>query len=47
MKTKCPVCGYEADITNKKCPRCNSSLLDSLKCRGNCKGCKQKCSIRY
>ena len=47
MKVKCPVCGYEMDISNRKCPRCNASLFEALKCSGNCKSCKKNCSMRH
>ncbi|WAM32994.1 hypothetical protein [Caldicellulosiruptor morganii] len=48
MKVKCPVCGYEVDVaSNKKCPRCNTPVVDFLKCTGNCKTCKKSCHIKY
>ena len=39
----CPTCGYAIkEIGNLRCPRCNGSLLDALKCNGNCKNCAKK-----
>ncbi|WP_158304416.1 hypothetical protein [Caldicellulosiruptor kronotskyensis] len=46
MKVKCPVCGYEVDISNRKCPRCNASLFEAFKCSGNCRSCKKNCSMK-
>ncbi|MEG6614965.1 hypothetical protein V6C27_00805 [Peptococcaceae bacterium 1198_IL3148] len=39
----CPQCGYKInELDNFRCPRCNASLLEAMKCSGNCKKCAVK-----
>lgn len=41
MKQKCPTCGYEVDLSEEfRCPRCFSSMIEFMKCHGNCSECR-------